>query len=148
MLARHFPDGRQTDTHCFSPIYGDFLQDRHVVEGGPTPYSGDTLYRYHVMARSIGFVYTPRTGRAAPAGRADRDGMTFPEETHRSPDGSEMTIRSAWTRDGADAYLVVSESAAGRSLARAAGGCGWCGSGRRRLDKPLRAQARMAPARR
>lgn len=109
-----FPDGRQTDTHCFSPVYSYFLQDRHVVEGGPTPYSGETLYRYDVMGGSISFVYTASdgsrsTGRAVPT----ENGMIFPEETHRSSDGSEMTIRSAWTRDGQDAYRVVSEAREG-----------------------------------
>ena len=110
-----FPDGRQTDTHCFSPIYGgDYLQDRHVVEGAAAPYSGDTLYSYDVMGRSIRFEYrasdgSHSVGRAVPIAT----GLSFPEEIHRSPAGREMTIRSSWIRDGADAYVALSEAREG-----------------------------------
>jgi copper(I)-binding protein len=110
-----FPDGRQTDTHCFSPIYGgNYLQDRHVVEGAAAPYSGDTLYSYDVMGRSIRFEYrasdgSHSVGRAVPTA----NGLSFPEEVHRSPEGREMTIRSSWTRDGADAYVALSEAREG-----------------------------------
>lgn len=110
-----FPDGRQTDTHCFSPIYeGDFLQDGHVVEGAATPYSGHTLYHYDVMGRSITYQYRASDGSVSGGvARPTADGLSFPAETHRSPDGRETTIRSTWTRDGADAYLVRAEARAG-----------------------------------
>lgn len=111
-----FPDGRRTDTHCFSPIYaGGYLQDRHVVEGAPGPYSGHTLYHYDVMGRSIIFHYRASDGSAS-AGVAvpTAGGLSFPAETHRAPDGATMTIRSAWTRDGPDAYLVRAEARQGR----------------------------------
>lgn len=110
-----FPDGRRTDTHCFSPIYeGNFLQDRHVVEGAPTPYSGTSLYHYDVMGRSITYRYRASDGSVSGgAARPTADGLSFPAETHRSPDGRETTIRSAWTRDGPDAYLVRAEARAG-----------------------------------
>jgi copper(I)-binding protein len=110
----NFPSSSQTDTHCFTPIYGAYLQDSHVVEGAAAPYSGDTLYSYDVMGRSIRFVYrasdgSRSVGRAVPA----ENGLSFPEETHRSPDGTQMTIRSSWARAGADAYDVVSEAREG-----------------------------------
>lgn len=110
-----FPDGRRTDTHCFSPIYqGNFLQDHHVVEGAPTPYSGTSLYHYDVMGRSITYQYRASDGSVSGGvARPTADGLSFPAETHRAPDGRETTIRSAWTRDGADAYLVRAEARAG-----------------------------------
>jgi copper(I)-binding protein len=110
-----FPDGRQTDTHCFSPIYqGNYLQDRHVVEGAPAPYSGHTLYHYDVMGRSIVFQYRASDGSVSGGvARPTPDGLSFPAETHRAADGRETTIRSAWTRDGADAYLVRAEARRG-----------------------------------
>lgn len=110
-----FPDGRQTDTHCFSPIYGGrYMQDRHIVGGAPTPYSGDTLYTWETMSRQIRFEYNASdgsrsVGRAVPA----PNGLSFPEETHSAADGSEMTIRSSWTRDGDNAYVVLSEARQG-----------------------------------
>lgn len=105
-----FPDGRQTDTHCFSPLYNrSFLQDRHVVEGAPAPYSGETLYHYDVMGRSIHFAYHASDGsRSSGVALPTANGLSFPAETHRAPDGGEMTIRSTWTRDGADAYIALS----------------------------------------
>lgn len=110
-----FPDGRRTDTHCFSPIYqGNFLQDHHVVEGAAAPYSGYSLYHYDVMGRSITYQYRASDGSvSAGVARPTADGLSFPEETHRSPDGRETTIRSAWIRDGADAYLVRAEARSG-----------------------------------
>jgi copper(I)-binding protein len=110
-----FPDGRRTDTHCFSPIYGgNFLQDHHVVEGAPTPYSGYSLYRYDVMGRSITYQYRASDGSVSGgAARPIAGGLSFPAETHRARDGRETTIRSMWTRDGADAYLVRAEARAG-----------------------------------
>jgi len=110
-----FPDGRQTDTHCFSPIYeGNFLQDRHVVEGAASPYSGYSLYHYDVMGRSITYQYRASDGSVSGGvARPTAEGLSFPEETHRAADGRETTIRSAWTRDGADAYLVRAEARAG-----------------------------------
>lgn len=109
-----FPDGRRTDTHCFSPIYNLFLQDHHVVEGGPTPYSGYTLYSHDVMGRSTRFEYRASDGSRSLGGVIPTGtGLSFPGETTRLPDGREMTIRSAWTRDGADAYLVRAEASQG-----------------------------------
>ena len=106
-----FPDGRQTDTHCFSPIYsGSYMMDRHVVEGAPRPYSGDTLYRREVMARQVTFTYrasdgSVTQGRAVPI----EGGISFPE-VHRAADGTVTEIRTSWLRDGDDAYHVRSEA--------------------------------------
>ena len=111
-----FPDGRQSDTHCFSPIYADtYLQDRHVVDGAPAPYSGETLYRLDAMSRQLGFTYhasdgSRTVGRAIPI----ENGLSF-SEAHRAADGTETPIRTTWLRDGADAYLVTSEMQQGGS---------------------------------
>jgi hypothetical protein len=108
----NFPDGPQTDTHCFTPMLaGAFVRDVHVVEGAPAPYSGETLYRWDGAASRIRFDYYASDGAhsqgvALPA----PGGLSFPTETRTAPDGSEMTIRSSWTRDGADAYLVIAEA--------------------------------------
>ena len=105
-----FPDGRQTDTHCFSPIYsGNYLQDRHVVLGAPAPYSGVTLYRRDPMGGSVSFTYRASDGSVT-RGRAIpiEGGLSFPEE-HRAADGTVSPIRTTWMRDGDDAYRVRSE---------------------------------------
>ncbi|HST37458.1 MAG TPA: hypothetical protein VLK25_12615, partial [Allosphingosinicella sp.] len=98
-----FPGGAQTDTHCFTPVYGGaFVRDLHVVEGAPQPYSGETLYRWDTAAGGIEFDYYASDGsHSSGAARPAANGLVFPEQTHRSPDGSETFIRSSWTRDGA-----------------------------------------------
>ena len=41
-----FPDGRQTDEHCFDWLFGHrFVRDRHIVRGGPY-YEGETIYSW------------------------------------------------------------------------------------------------------
>jgi len=107
-----FPDGRRTDTHCFTPMPGGaFVRDRHVVEGAPAPYSGETLYRWDSEARRIVYDYYASDGsHSAGSAVTAANGLVFPEETHRAPDGGETLIRSSWTRDGADAYVVLAET--------------------------------------
>ena len=104
-----FPDGRQTDTHCFTPMFGGaFLRDVHVVAGAPRPYSGETLYRWD--GTQIRFDYYASDGsHSSGVALPTAEGLRFPEETHRTQDGRETTIRSGWTRDGADAYVALTE---------------------------------------
>lgn len=106
-----FPDGRQTDTHCFTPIYGGrFMVDRHVVEGAPTPYSGETLYRLQVMEQRVAYSYRASDGsHSTGTVLSAPGGVAFPAESHRGENGAEMTIRSSWTRDGDNAYVALSE---------------------------------------
>ncbi|MGQ0660826.1 hypothetical protein [Sphingosinicella sp.] len=109
-----FPDGRQTDTHCFTLAYGGaFIRDRHVVENGPRPYSGETFYRWDAAARQIRFDYYAMNGNYS-AGQAipEANGLRFPDELVTA-NGQQMTIRSSWTRDGADAYHVIAEARQG-----------------------------------
>jgi hypothetical protein len=105
-----FPDGRRTDTHCFTPAYGGaFIRDRHVVENGPRPYSGETFFRWDAAASRIRYAYYASggnysAGEAAPV----ENGLSFSDETMAR--GSErMEIRSSWQREGADAYQVLTE---------------------------------------
>lgn len=115
-----FPDGRRTDTHCFTPMSGGaFVRDLHVVEGAPAPYSGETLYRWDSAARRIVYDYYASDGSHSDGvvlGAAN--GLVFPEEAHLAPDGTETLIRSSWTRDGADAYLVLAETMRGAAWHR------------------------------
>lgn len=105
-----FPDGRQTDTHCFSPIYSNsYMQDRHVVLGAPAPYSGVTLYHRDYMTSHIGFTYRASDGSVTNGSVVPVEGgLSFPE-VHRAADGTESEIRTTWLRDGPDAYRVRSE---------------------------------------
>jgi hypothetical protein len=116
------PGGSQVDLHCFTAMLGGrFVRDRHVVS--PSSYSGETLYRWDPAARIIRFDYYASDGsHMAGTALAAPDGLNFPEADHVDPAGTPMTLRSAWTREGEDAYVAVTEYRQGdswRILARA-----------------------------
>jgi len=100
-----FPDGKQTDEHCFEWVYGGrFVRDRHVVRGGP-PYEGETLYWRDPATKGLAYWYWSSdggtiTGRVEPG----PEGIVFPSR-HRTAQG-ETELKAVWTRSGADAYRV------------------------------------------
>src|SRR5512144_1524092 len=52
-----FPDGKQTDEHCFEWVFDrKFIRDRHTVRGG-APYEGESLYSWDAKANRIAFSY-------------------------------------------------------------------------------------------
>src|ERR1700755_3369496 len=58
-----FPDGKQTDEHCFEWVYDrKFIRDRHTVRGG-APYGGETLYSWDPVAKRIAFAYWNTEGQ-------------------------------------------------------------------------------------
>ena len=59
-----FPDGKQTDEHCFTWIYGGrFLRDRHTVraEGKPDAL-GESIYFWNTSARQLEYLYIESDG--------------------------------------------------------------------------------------
>ena len=105
----HPPRRAQTDTHCFTAMFGGaFIRDVHVVDGAPQSYSGETIYRWDAGERRIRFDYYASDG-AHTAGVAlpVASGLSFPE-TRRTAAGADIRIETSWSRDGADAYLVRS----------------------------------------
>ena len=100
-----FPNATSTDTHCYTAMLGGrFIRDVHVVEGGPTPYSGESVYRWDPQARRIRYEYYASDGGYS-SGFADRTptGFDFPEETYVGGDGQTMVLRTVQTGNG-EAY--------------------------------------------
>ena len=104
-------DGKVTDTHCFEAVYGGrFIRDRHIVEGAPGPYSGETLYRWDAGARVIRYAYDASDGgHSDGTARAVEGGLRF-EDRYTGPDGQPLVMRASWMRDGQDAYLATTEA--------------------------------------
>ena len=101
------PGGTQTDTHCFTPMLGHFLRDRHVVT--PSHYSGETLYRWDSAARQIRLDYYSSDGMLmSGTAAATERGLSF--ELSYLAGGTPTALRAAWTRDGEDAYVVTMEA--------------------------------------
>lgn len=122
-------EGRATDTHCFTPVFGGrFVRDRHAL--APLSYSGETLYRWDATARQIRFDYYSSEGLLISGTAAAVENRLRFELGYVSREGTPIAMRAAWTRDGPDAYVVVTEVREGD---------GWRPTGRTRF-------ARVSPA--
>lgn len=107
-----FPGGKGvTNTHCFEAAYGGrYVRDRHVVEGAPGPYSGETLFRWDAEAKSIRYAYDASDGgHSDGVARAVDGGLAF-EDRYVGPDGKVLVMRATWLRDGEDAYVDHTEA--------------------------------------
>ncbi len=100
-----FPDGKQTDEHCFEWVYDKkFVRDRHVVRGGP-PYEGESLYAWDATQKRITFSYWNSSGDVSTGSVEDTaDGLVFPQK-HETASGT-MELKTIWTRPNPKAYHV------------------------------------------
>jgi hypothetical protein len=112
-----FPGTTQTDTHCYTAMHGGrHVRDRHVVEGAPAPYSGETIYRWDPETRRIRYdYYASDGGHSGGAAEPTTTGLSFPEEIYVGADGQRMTLRNAMTREGAAAFSGLSEMRQGET---------------------------------
>lgn len=110
-----FPGGGGvTDTHCFEAVHGGrFIRDRHIVEGAPRAYSGETLYRWDAAARTIRYAYDASDGGHSDGTARGVEGALVFDDHYTGADGAPLVMRATWTRDGADAYKVLTEAQEG-----------------------------------
>ena len=97
-----FPNGTNTDTHCYTAMPGGRqIREVHVVAGGPAPYAGESIYRWDPRARRIRYDYYASDGGYS-GGFADPTptGFNFPEETYVGGDGQTMVLRTVQTGGG------------------------------------------------
>ena len=110
-----FPDGKQTDEHCFTWMYGGkFLRDRHVVRGeGHADYLGETIYYWNPAANQVEYLYVESDGGFSRGTVSVEPGaLVFPAATYVDA-GKSRTYRSRWRHASADAYDVVTEFQSG-----------------------------------
>lgn len=105
-----FPDGKQVDEHCFEWVYdGLFLRDRHTVNGGSSPYGGETIYCFDAPSKTVHYLYINVLGGNSRGTVTVKDeALVFPEESY-SDGKQQQTYRSSRRRDGDDAYFVLTE---------------------------------------
>jgi hypothetical protein len=106
-----FPDGKVSDEHCFTWIYGGkFVRDVHVVDRGAAGKDqGESIYLWDAGAGQLQYLYIESAGgfsRGSVA--AEGNALVFPP-THYREGGQEQVYRSRWQRLGEDAYDVVTE---------------------------------------
>ena len=107
-----FPDGKQTDEHCFSWLYdGRALRDVHTVRTPGRPdYVGETTYYPDPAARSVAFLYIENLGGVSRGSMLpDGSALVFPP-TQYVADGESLTYRVRWTRIDDAAYEAWSEA--------------------------------------
>jgi hypothetical protein len=107
-----FPDGKVTDEHCFSWIYGGkFIRDEHVVHNGagrPDGF-GESIYVWDAPTGQLQYLYIESAGGFSRGTvSSEADALVFPAATY-SEKGEVQTYRSRWKRVGDDAYDVVTE---------------------------------------
>lgn len=98
-----FPGTTQTDTHCYTAMFGGrMIRDRHVVAGAPGPYSGETMYRWDAEARRIRYeYYASDGGYSAGVVEPAADGLSFPDEAYLASNGRRLALRNRiqWVSD-------------------------------------------------
>lgn len=110
-----FPDGKQTDEHCFEWVYDrKFIRDRHVVRNGKEPYAGETIYGWDSKAKRLAFWYFNSEGDVMVGTVEYRpDSIVFP--TQYETDKGTVELRATWTRTGPDGYRVAQSQRAGEA---------------------------------
>jgi hypothetical protein len=106
-----FPDGKATDEHCFSWIYGGkFVRDEHVVQRAGQPDGfGESIYLWDQASGQLQYLYIESAGGYSRGTLASEgETLVFPPAHYREH-GQEQTYRSRWQRAGADAYDVLTE---------------------------------------
>ena len=107
-----FPDGKATDEHCFSWIYGGkFVRDEHVVHRGEGHADGlgESIYVWDAASKQLQYLYIESAGgfsRGTVSGEGDT--LVFPPTSYLEK-GETQTYRSRWQPAGQDAYDVVTE---------------------------------------
>ena len=109
-----FPDGKQTDEHCFEWVYDrKFIRDRHVVRNAKAPYAGETIYGWDARAKQLAYWYFNSEGEVIVGTVEYRPGsIVFP--TRYETDKGPVELRATWTRSGPDSYRVNQSQRAGK----------------------------------
>ena len=103
-----FPNGKETDEHCFEWIYGGrFLRDSHVVRGDSVPYEGETTYAWDAQQKRIVYWYIALPGFFSHGQVDATDGaLVFRDNLVMA---TPRQLRTTWRKSGADGYTVLVE---------------------------------------
>jgi hypothetical protein len=107
-----FADGKTTDEHCFSWMYGGrVLRDTHTVHRPGKPDNvGESTYYIDSVGNRIAFLYIENGGGSS-HGTVESlpEALLFPD-TQYAADGEALVYRARWTRRGERAYEAWSEA--------------------------------------
>lgn len=107
-----FADGKTTDEHCFSWMYGGrVLRDAHVVRSPGKPDGlGESTYYVDSAGNHLDFLYIENGGGFS-RGTVESlpEALLFPDTQYIS-DGEAMVYRARWTRKDETSYEAWSEA--------------------------------------
>ena len=106
------PDGKTTDTQCYSTQYDRLMRGTIKVrierEGSPPGgFEGDSVYAFDPAKKRVVFSQWGSNG-AYGTGEMVAEGEVL-RFTNRLPDGSESRVRNVWRRVDAESYRVTRE---------------------------------------
>ena len=107
-----FGDGKQTDEHCFTWLYGGrALRDTHTVRAAGRPdYIGETTYYWNPGGKRVEYLYLENLGGVSRGTmESTPEALVFPA-TQYVAEGESMTYRVRWTKLGDNAYEAWSEA--------------------------------------
>ena len=107
-----FPDGKATDEHCFSWMYGGrVLRDTHTVRKPGQPDGlGESTYYVDSAGNHVNYLYVESSGGFS-RGTVESlpEALLFPDTQYIS-DGEALVYRARWTRQEDKAYEAWSEA--------------------------------------
>jgi hypothetical protein len=106
-----FPDGKITDEHCFSWIYGGkFLRDQHTVRSPGKPDAlGESIYFWDANDNRLEYLYIESDGGSSRGPGTTEPGAVVGPDTNVIQNGKTQVYRSRWQPSGANAYDVLTE---------------------------------------
>jgi hypothetical protein len=109
-----FPDGKQTDEHCFEWVFDHkFIRDRHVVRHGDAPYEGETLYGWDPKGKRLAFWYWNSDGESL-RGTVEYTSETIVFPTEYETTTGTIQLRATWTPLGRDRFRAQEEQQVGK----------------------------------
>ncbi|MEP6619154.1 MAG: hypothetical protein ABJE47_07565 [bacterium] len=108
-----FPDGKQTDEHCFDWVFDHkFIRDRHVVRHGAGPYEGETIYSWDAKQKRVVYSYYNSEGQVITGVVNPAPGqLVFPSH-YDTPKGT-VQIRAVWSALNENDYTVAQSQKSG-----------------------------------
>jgi hypothetical protein len=108
-----YPDGKTTDTQCYSIQYGRLLRGTirlQGTQGGETvsAFEGDSVYAWEPKAGKIRYSFWANDGTYGTA-EAYLDGDTIVFPVSDPEDTTRVIARSVWRRIDADSFTVTRE---------------------------------------
>jgi hypothetical protein len=117
-----YPDGRTSDTQCYSSQYGRVLRGTIELQGvhngrAVASFEGDSVYAWNPKAKRIDYTFWANDGTYGTA-RAYLEGEAIVHISDRPPDSKAPEIRSVWRRIDADTFEVTREKKSADSWER------------------------------